>query len=80
MVELSLLERLKLIPDFETPVIAVTAIAEPGAQEKYESQGFADYIAKPFSKEELEKKIEKVFKLEDIRDEELEEEYEENQW
>ena len=74
------LERLKLIPDFETPVIAVTAIAEPGAQEKYESQGFADYIAKPFSKEELEKKIEKVFKLEDIRDEELEEEYEENQW
>ena len=52
------LEELKKIPEFNTPVIAVTADAISGSEEKYIEKGFVDYIAKPFSKEK--KKIPKV--------------------
>ena len=56
------LERLKLKSDFNIPVIALTADAVSGAKEKYISQGFVDYIAKPFSKEQIKKKLDYVFK------------------
>ncbi len=52
---------LKAEPDFNTPVIALTADAVAGAEEKYINEGFTDYIAKPFSKEQIGKKLEKFF-------------------
>lgn len=47
--------------NFDTPVIAVTADAIAGCEEKYKNQGFVDYIAKPYSKDEIKNKLEKYF-------------------
>ena len=60
------LRKLKEIEGFETPVIALTADAEVGSQEKYVNEGFADYIAKPFSKMQIEEKMDRVFKEKDL--------------
>lgn len=46
---------------FNTPVIAVTADAIAGAEKKYKEEGFIDYIAKPFTKDEIKKKIDQLF-------------------
>ena len=56
------LEELKKLPYFKTPVIALTADAIAGAEVKYKSQGFVDYIAKPFTKEQLKYKLDAIFK------------------
>ena len=56
------LKNLKEIEGFNTPVIALTADAVAGAQEKYENEGFIDYIPKPFSKIQIKEKLDKVFK------------------
>lgn len=56
------LKNLMEIDGFKTPVIALTADAVAGAKEKYESEGFTDYIAKPFSKIQIKEKLDKVFK------------------
>jgi CheY-like chemotaxis protein len=56
------LEKLHEDPGFNTPVIALTADAIAGAKEKYLSEGFVDYIAKPFSREQIKEKLDKVFK------------------
>ncbi len=53
--------RLKQYPNFNTPVIALTADAIAGAKEKYLSDGFNDYIAKPFSRDQIKEKLDKVF-------------------
>lgn len=45
-----------------TPVIALTADAMSGAYEKYISLGFTDYIAKPFSKDQIKERLDKIFK------------------
>jgi CheY-like chemotaxis protein len=63
------LRRLKEMDGFDTPVIALTANVEEGAEQKYESEGFVDYIAKPFSKIQIEKKLDLVFKQKDLQDE-----------
>lgn len=55
------LNKLKEIPGFNTPTIALTADAVAGAEEKYMADGFVDYIAKPFNKEQIEEKINKIF-------------------
>ena len=55
------LAELKKNPSFNTPVIALTADAVAGAKEKYISEGFIDYIAKPFSKHQIKEKLDKVF-------------------
>ena len=47
------LENLKNISYFRTPVVALTADALIGANQKYLSQGFSDYLAKPYTKEQL---------------------------
>ena len=52
---------LKKLPTFRTPVIALTADAVAGAKEKYLSEGFVDYIAKPFSKDQIKEKLDIVF-------------------
>jgi signal transduction histidine kinase len=56
------LKELKHIPGFTTPVIALTADAIQGAQEKYIAEGFNDYIAKPFKKEQIKEKLDLIFK------------------
>ena len=55
------LAKLKEIPGFNTPVIALTADAIAGAEEKYRSQGFTDYVSKPFSKDIIKLKIDSIF-------------------
>ena len=57
--EQALLE-LKKLPNFVMPVIALTADAVSGAEEKYRSEGFDEYISKPFTKEQLQFKLSKV--------------------
>ena len=54
--------KLKENPNFHIPTIALTADALSGAKEKYESQGFNDYIAKPFSRDQIKEKLDKIFK------------------
>jgi len=61
------IKKLRNSSDFKTPVIALTADAVAGANEKYMSEGFIDYLAKPFKKEDLENKIVKVLKKENIK-------------
>ena len=51
------LKELKEIPGFNIPVIALTANAITGMREKYLSDGFSNYLAKPIEKEELIKVI-----------------------
>lgn len=55
------IEKLKEKPDFKIPIIALTADAVVGAREKYISEGFIDYIAKPFNKEQIKEKLDIVF-------------------
>ena len=55
------LHNLQQMESFTTPVIALTADAVAGAQEKYISAGFVDYIAKPFSRDQIKGKLEKIF-------------------
>lgn len=47
------LKKLKEIPGFKIPTIALTANAITGMREKYLSDGFDDYLAKPIEKEQL---------------------------
>lgn len=47
------LKKLKELPNFHTPVIALTANAITGMREKYIGDGFNDYLAKPIEKPEL---------------------------
>lgn len=52
---------LKKIPTFNTPVLALTADAIAGSREKYISEGFKDYIAKPFSRDQIKEKLDIIF-------------------
>ena len=56
------LKKLKENPIFRTPVIALTADTLKGAKERYVKEGFADYISKPFSKDQIKEKLDEVFK------------------
>lgn len=47
------LKKIKLERIYDRPVIAVTADAVAGAREKYLSEGFSEYISKPFNKEQI---------------------------
>ena len=47
------LHKLKEIPNFSTPVVALTANAITGMREKYIDDGFDDYLAKPIEKDEM---------------------------
>ncbi len=53
-------------PNFKTTMIALTADAVAGAKEKYISEGFVDYIAKPFNKEQIKQKLDIVFNNSDM--------------
>lgn len=47
------LKKLKQISNFNTPVVVLTANAITGMREKYLSEGFDNYLAKPINKDEL---------------------------
>ena len=55
-------EELKKLEGFDTPVIALTADAVAGAQEHYKEVGFVDYLAKPFTREQIKEKLDVIFK------------------
>ena len=54
------LKKLQEIDNFSTPVIALTADAISGSEEKYKSLGFASYVSKPFSKEIIKSKLDSI--------------------
>ena len=54
------LVELKKIENFNTPVIALTADALTGAKDKYLSEGFDGYIAKPFTRDQIKEKLDKI--------------------
>lgn len=52
------LQKIKVeIPEFDIPMIALTANALTGMREKYLAVGFNDYLAKPINKDELNRVI-----------------------
>ena len=53
------LAKISEMPEFNTPVVALTADAVAGAREKYLNLGFTEYISKPFKKEQLKEAIDK---------------------
>lgn len=55
------MKELKKMNHFNTPVIALTADAISGAQEKYQLLGFTDCVIKPFTKEIIKEKIDNCF-------------------
>ena len=56
------LRRLAEIPNFNIPVIALTADAIEGMREKYLEEGFDDYLSKPMSIKELERVLKRYLK------------------
>ena len=56
------LSKLKEDKSFSIPVIALTADAIAGSENKYINEGFSTYIAKPFSKAQIEEKLDYIFK------------------
>ena len=58
--------KLKENPNFNIPTIALTADAFAGEREKYISEGFVEYIAKPFHKDQIKEKLDIVFKNSDL--------------
>lgn len=61
------IKNLRQIPDFKTPVIALTADAMTGAKEKYVGMGFDDYLAKPFTRESIVQKLGAVLSEHDVK-------------
>ena len=51
------LKHLKENPEYNIPTIALTANAITGMREKYLSDGFNDYLAKPLSRDELDRVV-----------------------
>lgn len=47
------LKNLQSLPNFNTPVVAITADALATSKEHYLSLGFNDYLSKPYTKEQL---------------------------
>lgn len=54
--------KLKEVDGFNTPVIALTADAVVGDEEKYIRQGFVSYLVKPFNKQQLKEKIDPILR------------------
>lgn len=68
------LKKLKEIPNFNIPVVALTANAITGMKEKYLNEGFDNYLAKPIEKDELINVLNEILNTKQVEDktEELE--------
>lgn len=55
------LEELKKLNNYNIPTVALTADALEGAKDKYLAAGFNDYIAKPFTRDQIKEKLDKIF-------------------
>ncbi len=55
------LKKLRENPDFDTPVIILTANALEGMKDDYIASGFDDYLAKPINKNEIKSVLDKFF-------------------
>ena len=58
------LKELKKLDKFTMPVVALTANAVAGMREKYISDGFDDYLAKPIDKQELKRVLSNLIIIE----------------
>ena len=56
------LKELKSLPNFNTPVVALTADAMEGQKEAYLSAGFIAYLSKPIDRQDLESFLKKELK------------------
>ena len=56
------LNKLKEIPGFDVPVVALTADAIEGTDEKYKNLGFDDYLSKPIDRYLLSKVLNRLLK------------------
>ena len=65
------LKRLKEMPNFKTPVIALTADAVAGSKEKYLEEGFVDYLSKPFNRKQIAEILDKIFNDKDNFNQEI---------
>ena len=59
------LNELKKDNNFITPVIALTADALSGCEEKYKDMGFNEYLSKPFKKDEITDKLNELLRSDD---------------
>ncbi len=59
--------KLKEDSSFNIPVVALTADAVSGAEEKYLKEGFKYYLAKPFKKDQIKKILDNVFERKSVR-------------
>ena len=55
-------DKLKEIPEFSTPIVALTANAISGMKEEYLKYGFNDYLSKPIEKAELNRVMKKYLR------------------
>ena len=55
-------KKLQKLDGFDIPVVALTADAVSGAKEKYLDEGFDGYIAKPFTRDQIKEKLDKIIK------------------
>lgn len=65
------LKKLKDVPGFSIPVVALTANAITGMREKYIGDGFDDYLAKPIEKDEMVRVFATLLHLKDSQTGEL---------
>ena len=68
------LQHLKENPSFKIPVVVLTADATDGAEEKFLTAGFDEYIAKPLTKDVLNDIIERRLHKETVVDEDVKKE------
>ena len=54
------LKELKELSDFSTPVVALTADAVAGSEEKYIKEGFISYLSKPFTRDQIQKEVKQI--------------------
>ena len=54
------IQYIRNMPNFHAPVVALTADAMTGAKEKYEKMGFDNYLAKPFTRDAIAKKLSSI--------------------
>ena len=60
------------LPNFKTPVVALTADAMTGSNNKYINMGFSDYMSKPFSRKVIAVKLDTILNKKEIANKTME--------